>query len=111
MFSRCANPECATPFEYHLGGKFYRFRQDEHVPERERNMHAVVHFWLCPRCAEVFSLDYDGTHCLLIQTFARSSHASKAALQITNQEEGLADRGDRDARIGYVTTGREKGAR
>lgn len=68
MFSKCANPNCSTGFDYHLGGKFYRFHQNEQGPGVERNTHAVVHFWLCPRCAQTYTLDYDGLHCLLIRS-------------------------------------------
>jgi hypothetical protein len=67
MFSKCANPRCSTAFEYHLGGRFYRFHQRESAPARERNTHSVVHFWLCPRCAEAFSLNYDGFQSVLIR--------------------------------------------
>lgn len=68
MFAKCANPKCSTGFDYHLGGKFYRFHQNEQAPRVERNTHAVVHFWLCPRCAQTHTLDYDGVHCLVIRS-------------------------------------------
>jgi hypothetical protein len=57
MFSECANPDCRTQFDYHQG-RFYRFqklRLDDGSPD---NTHGVVHFWLCGRCAETYSLDY-----------------------------------------------------
>jgi len=65
MITECANPECKTRFEYHLGGKFYRFHQKEIAPGNQPNVHSVVHFWLCPNCANDYTLGYDGTHCLM----------------------------------------------
>ena len=70
MFAKCANPQCSTGFEYHLGGQFYRFPQGDSVGPRERNTHSIVHFWLCPQCARLYALEYDGVHCLLIRSLA-----------------------------------------
>ena len=50
MFSECANPNCATAFDFHQG-RFYRFHKlllDDDSPDKTLE---VVHFWLCNRCA------------------------------------------------------------
>jgi hypothetical protein len=110
MFSQCANPKCATPFEYHLGGRFFRFRQGERAPHSERNTHAVVHFWLCPRCAETYTLDYDRVRGLLIQPVARGHSAGEALIQVTDDEEDWTGRGNESAVMGLAAAGHEKGA-
>jgi hypothetical protein len=65
MFWRCANPQCSVGFDYHLGGKYFRFHQSPKVRNAERNTHEVVHFWLCGSCAEKYTLDYDGSRCFV----------------------------------------------
>ena len=101
MFTKCANPQCPTRFEYHLGGTFYRFHQGKRASERERNTHSVIHFWLCPQCAEAYALDYDGVHCLLIQSISYRAEAygtpkgarRKSALRPEEEEPHLAHAG------------------
>ena len=59
---KCANPACPTVFHWKKGGKFFRFRQeevhelDDPVNAEPPNLHHVEHFWLCRRCAEMFTL-------------------------------------------------------
>jgi hypothetical protein len=57
MFSECANPDCRAEFDYRQG-RFYRFRSLHLDVEQPDNTHGVVHFWLCGRCSEIYSLDY-----------------------------------------------------
>ena len=58
MITQCANSACRTSFDYHVGGKFFRF----HLTETElsvcatHNFHNVVHYWLCPICSKMFTL-------------------------------------------------------
>jgi len=66
---KCANPACPTAFDWTGGGKFFRFRPDP-APASESNstaespsgIHGVKHYWLCERCAHVFTLVY-GDQC------------------------------------------------
>jgi hypothetical protein len=61
MVSKCANPECATPFRYFHEGKLFRL-ETEIGPERRRamgnereakkSMRKLEFYWLCDRCAE-----------------------------------------------------------
>lgn len=105
MFSKCANPGCLVPFEYHLGGRFYRFHQDKLSSKPQRNTHAVIHFWLCPRCADVYALDYDGTHCLL-------THSVGYQVQLHRSQSDAAenDVSQHEDERRLVGAGPEKGA-
>lgn len=111
MFSKCANPKCLTGFDYHLGGKFYRFHQSEQAPRLERNTHAVVHFWLCPRCAQTYTLDFDGIHCLLIRSMGieESEVGISANASLSRPEHwAIAENETVDAHT-TMRRGREKG--
>jgi hypothetical protein len=64
MFSKCANPDCSTAFNYH--GEFFRFHND-HMGERlGARSHSVQHFWLCDRCRETYTLQYEERKGVLI---------------------------------------------
>lgn len=62
--AKCANPACPVLFDWRKGGKFFRFRQpSDPTTQKEANeapagIHGVRHFWLCERCAHVFTLAY-----------------------------------------------------
>jgi hypothetical protein len=60
MIAKCANPACCVGFDHHIGGKFFRFHLTEvevfEIPEATQNDHRVIHYWLCPFCATIFSL-------------------------------------------------------
>jgi len=62
MLAKCANPACRTRFDYHIGGKFFRFHVDavevQEIPGATQNAHQVIHYWLCPVCAKIFSLTH-----------------------------------------------------
>jgi hypothetical protein len=57
VLSRCANPDCRTPFE-HGHGRFFRFRQNSPQSVSLRNSHSVQHHWLCDSCSSTYTLDY-----------------------------------------------------
>ena len=57
MFSNCANPACSAPFEYRRG-RILRFHQIHPKGKEPKNSHAVRHFWLCAKCSETYSLEY-----------------------------------------------------
>jgi hypothetical protein len=62
MVTKCANPQCSTPFRYLRDGKVFRIDVDE--PENtvadprglEKPWHRVEHFWLCGKCALTMTL-------------------------------------------------------
>jgi hypothetical protein len=57
MLSECANPDCRKEFDCHQG-RFFRFHAVHDENGQPRNTHGVVHFWLCGRCSQTYSLDY-----------------------------------------------------
>ena len=60
MITQCANSTCRTCFDYHVGGKFFRFHLTEIdvsvFPDATHNLHNVVYYWLCPICSKMFTL-------------------------------------------------------
>lgn len=64
--SKCANPACATRFDWQQHGKFYRFFRDAASvnkynlsPHSFPGPRALEHFWLCEACSGSFILAYD----------------------------------------------------
>ncbi|HTM36692.1 MAG TPA: hypothetical protein VL156_08085 [Terriglobales bacterium] len=68
MVSKCANPECTTPFLYFHRGRLFRV-ETEGRQERRRNMggeagagkplRRIEFYWLCQDCAEKMTLTFD----------------------------------------------------
>lgn len=64
--AKCANPACPVTFDWHKGGKFFRFRESPNEAaqrnpnDRPVGVHGVKHFWLCERCSSLFTLAYEG---------------------------------------------------
>lgn len=67
---KCANPVCPTSFHWTGGGKFFRFRpetvaasgrawKDDPTDSSAAGGHGVRHYWLCERCALVFTLVFE----------------------------------------------------
>ena len=63
---KCANPSCAASFDWLAGGKLFRFPREhrEQLPLMERTTcesgsHPIGHFWLCERCSNVYTLNYE----------------------------------------------------
>jgi hypothetical protein len=71
---KCANPACPTAFHWLAGGKFSRFRPseedqitDRRPPDAPKNLHDVKHFWLCERCAHIFTLVHDAQQGIVLR--------------------------------------------
>ncbi len=57
MYLKCAHPDCSSDFDYGQG-RLFRFQQ---TPQREKqpsHWHAVKHYWLCTRCCENYTIEY-----------------------------------------------------
>jgi hypothetical protein len=74
LHPKCANPACVTTFDWLVGGKLFRFRREnKHAPVVDGstsdfdNSHHVAHFWLCERCAHIFTLSYEPGKGVLIR--------------------------------------------
>jgi hypothetical protein len=72
MVSKCANPSCASTFDYREG-RLFRFpkRPLEGGPV---NTHSVQHFWLCGECFRDYLLEYhEGVGVAMARHFERTS--------------------------------------
>lgn len=65
MVSKCANPNCSTPFHYFREGTIFRVEVDGSGATRPTGPQLVTssgktprleHFWLCGRCATTMTL-------------------------------------------------------
>lgn len=65
LHPKCANPACSEAFHWRGGGKFLRFndtlaQQAPHAAAEKsaNNTRGLKHFWLCERCARIFTMVY-----------------------------------------------------
>jgi hypothetical protein len=65
---KCSNPGCVTAFEWLSGGRLFRFHREPVQFSSSENRvqvdtngshHQVEHFWLCERCAKIYTLEYE----------------------------------------------------
>jgi hypothetical protein len=67
MYLKCAHPECSSDFDYSQG-RLFRFQQTPRNEKQPSHWHAVKHFWLCGRCCENFTIEYQpGVGALLME--------------------------------------------
>jgi hypothetical protein len=67
MYLKCAHPDCSSDFDYGQG-RLFRFQQSPRQEKQPSHWHAVKHFWLCTRCCESYTLEYQkGIGVLLMQ--------------------------------------------
>jgi hypothetical protein len=57
MYLKCAHPECSSDFDYGQG-RLFRFRQTAPHEKQPSHHHGVKHYWLCSRCCESFTIEY-----------------------------------------------------
>jgi hypothetical protein len=74
LHPKCANPACASVFEWLKGGRLFRFHRDpgprvagDGNEPRPDHSHHVEHFWLCERCAHIYTLAYEPGRGILIR--------------------------------------------
>jgi len=67
MYLKCAHPDCTSDFDYGQG-RLYRFQQSPQQEKQPSHWHAVKHFWLCTRCCENYTIEYQkGVGVLLME--------------------------------------------
>lgn len=67
MYLKCAHPDCSSDFDYGQG-RLYRFQQTPQQEKQPSHWHAVKHFWLCTRCCENYTIEYQkGVGVLLME--------------------------------------------
>jgi hypothetical protein len=67
LHPKCANPSCAAAFGWMTGGKLFRFhRGSKEITLSKTNSevngshsHPIEHFWLCERCSNIYTLNYE----------------------------------------------------
>jgi hypothetical protein len=67
MYLKCAHPDCASDFDYGQG-RLFRFQQTPGQEKQPSHWHAVKHYWLCARCCENYTIEYQkGVGVLLME--------------------------------------------
>jgi hypothetical protein len=67
MYLKCAHPDCTSDFDYGQG-RLFRFQQTPQQDQQPSHWHAVKHYWLCTRCCEGYTIEYQkGVGVLLMQ--------------------------------------------
>ena len=67
MYLKCAHPDCLSDFDYGQG-RLYRFQQIPEQAQQPTHWHAVKHYWLCTRCCESYTIEYQkGVGVLLME--------------------------------------------
>lgn len=59
MVSKCANPQCATPFRYFRDGRLIPVPETPNHDNHCARSTGVEWFWLCRECASQFTLIVD----------------------------------------------------
>jgi hypothetical protein len=57
MYLKCAHPDCSSDFDYGQG-RLFRFQQTPQQAQQPFHWHAVKHYWLCTRCCESYTIEY-----------------------------------------------------
>jgi hypothetical protein len=88
MYLKCAHPECSADFDYGQG-RFFRFQQFPRRDPPPANSHSVKHFWLCTRCCETFTIDYQkGVGIILRQRFEAFTIAQPSHFVLQDESGG-----------------------
>ena len=67
MYLKCAHPDCSSDFDYGQG-RLFRFQQTPLQEKQPSHWHGVKHYWLCTRCCENYTIEYQkGLGVLLMQ--------------------------------------------
>jgi len=75
MYLKCAHPDCSSDFDYGQG-RLYRFQQTPHQEKQPSHWHAVKHYWLCARCCENYTIEYQkGVGVLLMERLEKLAAA------------------------------------
>lgn len=73
MLSRCANPDCASLFDYRQG-RLFRVQRGQSGRGSAKKPYSVKHFWLCKECAETYTVEYvKGSGMKMVPRFKRSA--------------------------------------
>jgi hypothetical protein len=75
MYLKCAHPDCSSDFDYGQG-RLFRFQQTPQQEKQASHWHAVKHYWLCTRCCENYTIEYQkGVGVLLMERLEKLAGA------------------------------------
>lgn len=75
MYLKCAHPDCSSDFDYGQG-RLFRFQQTPGQEKESSRWHAVKHFWLCARCCENYTIEYQkGVGVMLLERLEKLAGA------------------------------------
>jgi hypothetical protein len=67
MYWKCVHPDCSSDFDFGQG-RVFRFQQSPDQKQQPTHWHAVKHYWLCARCCENYTIEYQrGVGVLLME--------------------------------------------
>jgi len=67
MYLKCAHPDCFSDFDY-AQGRLFRIKPTPPQTQQPSHWHAVKHYWLCTRCCENYTIEYQkGVGVLLME--------------------------------------------
>jgi hypothetical protein len=52
MVTKCANPDCSTPFRYFRSGKLFVLREAGQGRK-------IDYYWLCDKCSQILTVERD----------------------------------------------------
>jgi hypothetical protein len=75
MYLKCAHPDCSSDFDYGQG-RLFRFQQAPGQEKQPSHWHGVKHYWLCSRCCENYTIEFQkGVGVLLMERLEAVSAA------------------------------------
>ena len=75
MYLKCAHPDCTSDFDYGQG-RLFRFQESSTQQQQPSHWHAVKHYWLCSRCCETHTIEFQkGTGVLLMEKLEKLAGA------------------------------------
>ena len=81
MVSKCANPECSTPFRYLSQGRLFSLPIERLSPALSIATHTprqTEYFWLCDQCAAKLTLAWRQGRLLLLPLAASKGNSVAA---------------------------------
>jgi hypothetical protein len=105
----CVNPECAAQFNFRQGRifRFYRYHSMGNAPSM--NQYSLKHYWLCKKCTEVYTLEYQEGMGLLIplsapRSFSAVVHSEAPLLRGSTSVRQAAKPQNRSSQVGWNKT-------
>ncbi len=81
MISKCANPNCGTPFHYFRDGKLFTIEvanpANAEGKQGKKASRKIENFWLCGECSSNFTLSVERQNGVVVVPL-RNVHARRA---------------------------------